>query len=62
MLPHIISTFKRFCYKEIGDKIFQRGYFDHIIRDQKDYEKHLHYIHQNPSRWHYDELYNESLE
>ena len=25
MLPHVISTFKRFCNKEIGRNIFQRG-------------------------------------
>ena len=26
MLPHIVSAFKRFCNKEIGNNIFQRGY------------------------------------
>ena len=25
MVPHIISTFKRFCNKEIGSNIFQRS-------------------------------------
>ena len=38
MLPHVISTFKRFCNKETGYNIFQRGYIEHIIRDRKDYE------------------------
>ena len=37
MLPHIVSTFKRFCNKEIEKNIFQRGYIEHIIRDQADY-------------------------
>ena len=59
MLPHIVSTFKRFCNKEIGNNIFQRGYIDHIIRDREDYEEHLRYIRDNPSRWCYDELYVE---
>ena len=59
MLPHVISTFKRFCNKEIGSNIFQRGYMDHIIRDQKDYETRATYIYENPIRWYYDEMYTE---
>ena len=51
MIPHIISTFKRFCAKEIGENIFQRGYFDHIIRNREDYEKHIKYIYENPVKW-----------
>ena len=59
MLPHIVSTFKRFCNKEIGNNIFQRGYIDHIIRDRQDYEEYLRYIRDNPARWCHDELYVE---
>ena len=61
MLPHIVSTFKRFCNKEIGHNIFQRGYIEHIIRDREDYETRLKYIYENPMRWCYDELYSEEL-
>ena len=53
MLPHVISTFKRFCNKEIGNNIFQRGYIEHIIRDKEDYEEHVKYICENPMRWYY---------
>ena len=59
MLPHIISTFKRFCNKEIGYNIFQRGYIEHIIRDRKDYETRTKYIYENPIRWYYKKLNNE---
>ena len=59
MLPHIVSALKRFCNKEIGNNIFQRGYIDHIIRDRQDYEEHLRYIRDNPAQWYYDELYLE---
>lgn len=59
MLPHIVSTFKRFCNKEIGDNIFQRGYIEHIVRDREDYETRAKYIYENPIRWYYDELYAE---
>ncbi len=53
MLPHIISTFKRFCNKEIGSNIFQRGYAEHIIRDKEDLETRRKYIWENPTRWYY---------
>ena len=59
MIPHIVSTFKRFCNKEIGENIFQRTYYDHIIRDKEDYQTRAKYIYENPKRWFYDELYKE---
>ena len=58
MLPHIVSTFKRFCNREIGSSIFQRGYIEHIIRDREDYEIRIKYIHENPLRWIYSEDYS----
>ena len=60
MLPHIISTFKRFCNKEIGSNIFQRGYVEHIIRDREDYETRIKYIYENPTRWYYKDLEEKS--
>ena len=59
MLPHIVSTFKRFCNKEIGYNVFQRSFHDHVIRDREDYENIVKYIHDNPMNWHFDELYSE---
>ena len=56
MLSHVISTFKRFCNKEIGCNIFQRGYYDHIIRDREDYETRRRYIYENPIKWYYEHL------
>ncbi|MBQ7699524.1 MAG: hypothetical protein IJT49_04180 [Clostridia bacterium] len=53
MLPHIVSTFKRLCSKEIGNNIFQRGYYEHIIRDRDDYKAISEYIYENPIRWYY---------
>jgi putative transposase len=29
-------------------KLWQRGFWDHVIRDADDYERHFHYIHYNP--------------
>ena len=57
--PAFISTFKRFCNKEYGENIWQRYYYDHVIRDHRDYEKISEYIRDNPLHWQDDELYNE---
>lgn len=36
--------------KELGSnaEVWQRGFSDHRIRDLRDYEMHVHYIHLNP--------------
>ena len=62
MLPHIISTFKRFCNKEIGNNIFQRSFHDHVLRDRNDYDEITKYIHENPTTWIFDEFYSEETD
>ena len=42
-----------------GDKIFQRSFYDHIIRNREDYYDICRYIYENPTRWYYDKLYSE---
>jgi len=58
-VSRFVSTLKRFCNKEYGNNIWQRYFNDHIIRDYRDYERHIKYIGENPLRWYYDELYTE---
>ena len=48
-----VSTFKRFFNKEFGRNIWQRSFYDHVIRDAKDYEEPINYIVKNPMRWYY---------
>ena len=55
-VSRFVSTFKRFCNKEYGSNIWQRHFYDHIIRTRSDYEKHMQYIYENPIRWYCDEL------
>ncbi len=43
----------------VGNKIFQRSFFDHIIRNRDDYREIRKYIYENPVRWYYDKLYSE---
>ncbi len=44
--------------KTIGEKIFQRSFYDHIIRNQDDYNEISAYIKENPMRWQHDRLYS----
>ena len=54
VISRFISTFKRFCNKEYGKNIWQMRSYDHIIRDEKDYEFHIKYIHENPLKWYFN--------
>ena len=56
-IPLLISAFKRLSAKEIGSGIWQRGYYDHIIRNEKDYLTTWQYIADNPAKWIYDDYY-----
>ena len=44
--------------KELGSnlEVWQRGFTDHRIRDEADYDKHRHYIHLNPVKKHLSEI------
>ncbi len=59
VVSRFISTFKRFCNKEYGKNIWQRGSYDHVIRDQSDFNAHLQYIYDNMFSWQKDEFYLE---
>lgn len=34
-----------------GEKLFQRSYYDHVIRNQQDYDEIWQYIENNPRKW-----------
>ncbi len=61
-LFEIMRQFKTFSAKRInlirglqGVPVWQRSYYDHIIRDEKDYNNIANYIAMNPSNWEEDE-------
>ena len=57
VVPHFVSTLKRFCHRDIGREIFQRSYHDHVIRDEEDYLMIWQYIDNNPAVWQEDCFY-----
>lgn len=46
-----VSALKRFSNREYGENIWQPRYYDHIIRNQTDYNEVLEYINQNSAKW-----------
>jgi REP element-mobilizing transposase RayT len=40
-----------------GEALWQRNYYEHIIRSDNDWQRIRDYILSNPSRWHEDRLY-----
>ena len=50
-IARFVGTFKRFCNKEYGENIWQSRYYDHVIRNQQDYNEVWEYIDNNPTKW-----------
>ena len=62
-IPTIIRSFKSAVTKHInelrktpGHPVWQRNYYEHIIRDEADYDRIAEYIADNPRRWADDSL------
>ncbi len=54
----IIGRFKSFTQNKYNGVLWQRSFYDHIIRDEEDYIRIYEYIETNPLKWEEDELYN----
>jgi len=48
--PHFTQEYKKLIGLSPSQsmKVWQKRFWDHVIRDDKDFENHLHYIHYNP--------------
>ena len=60
----IVRVFKSLTTRECKkvapiDKLFQRSFYDHIIRNEYDYQTKWQYICDNPAKWCEDSLYIE---
>ncbi len=53
----LIRSFKGLTVKEIGKPIFQRSFYDHIIRNEEDYLNVWEYINSNANKWKSDKYY-----
>ena len=54
----VVCTFKSLTTRRCGiGKLFQTSFYDHVIRNQADYDEVCRYIENNPAQWEQDELY-----
>jgi len=56
-LPVVIGSFKSAVSKRIGTSIWQRSYWDRIIRNEEERNLTRHYVEDNPLRWPTDKEY-----
>ena len=49
-LPKIINAFKSLTTRKAGISLWQRGYYEHILRNQQDFDEAAGYIAGNPFR------------
>lgn len=63
-LPEIVRQFKTFTAKRInqtnqtqGSRLWQRNYYEHVIRDEDDLNRIREYIINNAMKWEEDEYY-----
>ena len=56
-IPNLIRSWKILVTKELGRSIWQRTYYDRIIRDEQEYIQKIQYIMDNPAKWQDDDYY-----
>lgn len=59
-LSRIVNQFKGAVTKDAGKAFWQKGFYDHVIRSQNDYNEIIRYIETNPERWLQDKLYDKN--
>ena len=52
-ISRLVNQLKGYATKQIGKSIWQKSFYDHIIRDSRDYEVHFKYVHENPLKWYF---------
>jgi hypothetical protein len=63
-VPKIVGRFKMVSSKRInefrqspGTKLWQRNYWEHIVRNETELNRIRKYIHNNPAQWELDKLH-----
>ena len=57
-ISHVVQQMKGAVTKQLGRSIWQKGFYEHIVRGERDYREIWEYIDKNPSKWLDDEYCN----
>lgn len=60
-IPMVVRFLKRNVTMACGFSVWQRGYHDHIIRNDADYQRIWEYIDNNPAKWREDCYYKDGV-
>ena len=50
-VPDAVGALKRLVDRTLGRNIWQRSFYEHVIRNEGDYREIWEYIDANPARW-----------
>lgn len=53
----VVRLMKGTVSRQAGFAVWQKGFYDHVIRNDNDYQEIWNYIDGNPSKWTEDKLY-----
>lgn len=56
-ISNIVGQMKSYVTKQAGISIWQKSFYDHIIRDENDYLRIAEYIENNPAKWAEDKYF-----
>lgn len=56
-ISQIINQFKGYVTKQTGHSIWQKLFYDHVIKNEPEYQKIYEYIETNPLKWELDKYY-----
>lgn len=56
----IVNQMKGYVTKQVGVSVWQKSFYDHIVRNREDNEKVWNYIIENPYKWEEDYLYQDN--
>ena len=58
-IRYVVRLFKRKVTQRIGNSVWQKGFHDHIVRNDHEYREIWKYIDENPAKWVYDRYYSD---
>ena len=56
----VVRLMKGTVSEQAGFSVWQKGFYDHIIRNENDYQEIWKYIEGNPGKWAEDKLYKDA--
>ena len=57
----VVRHMKGAASRQIGQSVWQKGFYDHVVRGERDYGEIWNYIEGNPGKWAEDELFADGM-